>query len=65
VLSFFAKRARGAMARYCIDKRIDTPDALKAFDYDGYRFDPDLSKPNSYVFTRPQPDGPAAPRKES
>lgn len=58
VLSFYAKRARGTMARFCIDNRIDTPEAIKAFDRDGYRFDPTLSKANNWVFTRPQPEGP-------
>ena len=37
--SFAAKRARGMMARYLCEHRIDDPEALKGFDSDGYRFD--------------------------
>jgi hypothetical protein len=65
VLSFFAKRARGAMARYMIDKRITTPDGLKAFDTMGYGFDAALSSPTDWVFTRPQPEAltPQSPKR--
>lgn len=58
-LAFFAKRARGLMARYAIDHRIDTAAGLKAFDTAGYRFDTDASTAAEWVFTRPQPE-PAA-----
>ena len=37
--SFAAKRARGMMARYACENRIAEPEALKAFDSDGYAFD--------------------------
>jgi cytoplasmic iron level regulating protein YaaA (DUF328/UPF0246 family) len=56
-LSFYAKRARGAMARFCIENRIDDPEAIKAFDVDGYRFDAANSKTDTWVFSRPQPPG--------
>lgn len=36
--SFAAKRARGMMARYLCEHRIDRPDGLKGFDSDGYRY---------------------------
>ncbi|MGB0789526.1 MAG: peroxide stress protein YaaA [Marinirhabdus sp.] len=36
VISFFAKKARGSMARYVIDHNIKTLHGLKGFDYDGY-----------------------------
>jgi uncharacterized protein len=52
IISFFAKQARGQMARYMITQRIDRPEELKAFNVDGYRFDAVLSKPNQYIFTR-------------
>ncbi len=52
VLSFFAKKARGAMASYIVKNRIDKPDAIKDFDVDGYRFNPDLSQDTNWVFTR-------------
>ncbi|WP_119355506.1 peroxide stress protein YaaA [Azohydromonas sediminis] len=52
VISFFAKRARGAMARYAITHRIDTPAALAGFDGDGYAFDAAASTPERLVFRR-------------
>jgi hypothetical protein len=55
IMSFFAKRARGAMARFAIDNRIDKPQDLKAFDIDGYRFVPSLSGEDEFTFARPQP----------
>src|SRR5690606_39059865 len=38
IISFYAKKARGLMARYVIKERIQNPDRLRDFDYDGYRF---------------------------
>lgn len=38
VVSFWAKKARGAMARFVMDNRLTDPDALKGFDAGGYRF---------------------------
>jgi cytoplasmic iron level regulating protein YaaA (DUF328/UPF0246 family) len=55
IMSFFAKRARGAMARFAIDNRIDKPEDLKAFDVDGYRFVAALSSDEEFTFARPQP----------
>jgi len=55
VISFFAKRARGAMARFAIDNRIKKAADLKAFDADGYRFQPHLSSDEEWTFARPQP----------
>lgn len=52
MISFFAKKARGMMARYIVDKNVKTLKGLKGFDYDGYKFDPKLSKGNTLVFTR-------------
>ena len=52
-ISFFAKRARGAMARFVIDRRITDPEGLRDFDAMGYRFDPDTSTPETPVFRRP------------
>jgi uncharacterized protein len=52
IISFFAKQARGQMARYIITQRIDRPEGLKDFNSDGYRFDAALSKPNQFIFTR-------------
>lgn len=64
IISFFAKRARGALARYAIDNRVDRAADLKGFDSDGYRFDPAQSTDTEFTFTRPQPPPPSAVRKE-
>lgn len=55
VLGLFAKRARGMMARYMIVNRVETEKKLKAFNDGGYKFQPDQSDDNTWVFTRPQP----------
>jgi len=52
IISFFAKKARGLMVRYIIDTDAKTIEDLKGFDYEGYRFDANLSKGNTLVFTR-------------
>lgn len=62
VISFFAKRARGAMARFAIDNRLARVDDLKAFDRDGYRFVPTLSNDDEFTFARPQPPPPSQAR---
>lgn len=56
IVSFFAKKARGLMARYMIDQRIDRIEGLKDFKIADYSFRADLSKDNDWVFTRPQPE---------
>jgi cytoplasmic iron level regulating protein YaaA (DUF328/UPF0246 family) len=55
ILSFFAKRARGLMARFAIDNRIDRAADLRAFDRDGYRFVAGQSSDTEFTFARPQP----------
>jgi uncharacterized protein len=52
IISFHAKRARGLMARYAVQNRIDEPEALKGFDSEGYGFDPKASNDTTYVFRR-------------
>jgi len=52
VISFFAKRARGLMARQAITQRIATPAGLEAFDAEGYRFEPAASVRDRLVFRR-------------
>jgi len=52
MISFMAKRARGMMARYIIDNRIETPEALKEFDMGGYTYRSDLSDDATWTFTR-------------
>jgi uncharacterized protein len=53
IVSFYAKKARGAMARYIVQRRLTDPDALRDFDSGGYAFNEALSKPDQPVFTRP------------
>jgi cytoplasmic iron level regulating protein YaaA (DUF328/UPF0246 family) len=55
MISFYAKVARGLMARYAIDNRIEAAEDLKGFDRAGYRFDPAQSSQAEWVFTRSQP----------
>jgi cytoplasmic iron level regulating protein YaaA (DUF328/UPF0246 family) len=52
MISFFAKRARGAMARWVIDKRVRTRADLLAFNVDGYAYDEAASKPGVPTFVR-------------
>ncbi len=52
VISFFAKKARGLMARYIIRNRINDPEELKQFDLEGYYFDEESSSENKLVFKR-------------
>lgn len=51
-ISFFAKYARGLMARFVVDHQIENVEDLKAFDLDNYKFDANLSTTNKLVFTR-------------
>jgi hypothetical protein len=55
VISFFAKRARGLLARYAIQKQIKNPEKLKEFDAEGYGFVAAASDENRWVFRRRQP----------
>jgi len=52
IISFFAKKARGLMARYAITQRIETPRRLEGFDLEGYAFDPAASQADRLVFRR-------------
>ncbi len=56
IISFYAKKARGLMARYVIKERITHPDGLKDFTYQGYRYSAEHSKPDSLVFLREHPE---------
>ncbi|SEW45421.1 hypothetical protein SAMN04488515_3329 [Cognatiyoonia koreensis] len=60
IVSFFAKRARGAMARYIIENRITDVADIKGFNTGGYTFDGDLSDENGWVFLRDYPESQAA-----
>ena len=52
IISFYAKRARGMLARYAAVNAIRDPEQLKQFDVDGYGFVPEASNDTSWVFRR-------------
>lgn len=52
IISFYAKRARGMLARYAAINNIRDPEQLKQFDVDGYAFVPQASNDTSWVFRR-------------
>lgn len=52
IISFYAKKARGTMARYLIENRVTSSDGLFGFAEDGYRYNEKFSKPGAPVFTR-------------
>lgn len=54
-LMVYAKKARGMMARWIIDNRIEDPARLKDFQVEGYRFQSEGSDDTRLLFTRPQP----------
>ncbi|MDE2398295.1 MAG: peroxide stress protein YaaA [Burkholderiales bacterium] len=54
IISFFAKRARGLLARHAVRCRAARPEDLLAFDADGYAHDAAASEPDRLVFRRRQ-----------
>ena len=52
VISFFAKKARGMMARFIIQNHITDVDEIKNFNLGGYAFNTSLSTDKEWVFTR-------------
>ena len=52
IISFYAKRARGMLARYAAVHHIRDPEQLKQFDVDGYAFVSQASNDTSWVFRR-------------
>ncbi|MDF7822433.1 peroxide stress protein YaaA [Pontiellaceae bacterium B12227] len=54
IISFFAKKARGTMARYIIENRLQHADDLQGFNEGGYSYNTELSSPAEPVFTRPE-----------
>lgn len=55
IVSFFAKRARGAMARYVVENRVTDPADILGFGMGGYAYDADLSTPDKPMFLRDYP----------
>lgn len=61
IISFFAKKARGALARFVMENRLTRPQDLHGFASGGYRLDPGLSSDDRPVFRRaPAPPTSAA-----
>ena len=52
VISFFAKKARGLMARFAVQQRLRSVKALQAFDAEGYNFEAGASSADRLVFRR-------------
>ena len=52
IVSFYAKKARGAMARFIIQNRLKECDQLKDFNAGGYCYQPDRSDTDNLVFMR-------------
>lgn len=52
VVGFFAKQARGLMARYAILNRLTDPEQLKLFQEEGYTYSAPLSTQKDWVFVR-------------
>ena len=55
MVSFFAKKARGAMARFIVQNRLTDAESIKDFDLGGYAWQEDRSTPEKPVFVRDYP----------
>ncbi len=55
IVSFFAKTARGAMARHIIENRLTNPKDIQGFTISGYAYREDLSSTEAPVFVRDYP----------
>jgi cytoplasmic iron level regulating protein YaaA (DUF328/UPF0246 family) len=52
IISFYAKKARGAMARFIMQNRLTNFEDLKGFNSGGYCYQAELSDTDNLVFTR-------------
>ena len=52
IVSFYAKNARGSMARFIIQNRVNNEEDLKKFDLDGYNYNAEKSSEGKLVFIR-------------
>ena len=52
---YYAKHARGTMARWIMENRVDRAEGLKDFNAGGYTLDAIASTNNELIFSRPQP----------
>ena len=60
IISFWAKKARGAMARFIADHQLTDPADIRGFETGGYRFDAGRSTADAWVFLRPAVEAEAA-----
>jgi cytoplasmic iron level regulating protein YaaA (DUF328/UPF0246 family) len=51
-IHIFLKKARGYMTSYIVKNKVNDPDSLKLFDWEGYGYNDQLSKGDNWVFTR-------------
>ena len=65
VISFFAKKARGLMARFAIEQRARSARALRSFSAEGYALAPEVSGPDCLVFRRAHPPLVAGARRRA
>lgn len=54
MMGVYAKKARGQLSRFIIQNQLDDVEGIKAFNVDGYAFNEEMSKGNTWVFTRKQ-----------
>ncbi len=52
MMGVYAKKARGQLSRFIIQNQLDEVEGIKAFNVDGYVFNEEMSKGNTWVFTR-------------
>ncbi|MCW8917303.1 MAG: peroxide stress protein YaaA [Gammaproteobacteria bacterium] len=52
MMGVYAKRARGQLSRFVLQNRLTDPEAMKAFNADGYAFNEEMSSASKWVFTR-------------
>ena len=52
IVGFYAKKARGSMARFIVTKRLSDPQQILDFDTGGYAYQPELSSPMKPLFLR-------------
>jgi len=63
-MMLYVKQARGMMARWAIENRIEKAEDLKKFSVGGYKFSKSQSSDAEWVFTRPQPKPKGAAKKK-
>jgi len=55
IISFYAKKARGLMARYVIQQRLTAAEGILGFNLAGYYYSAEHSRPDKPVFLRDLP----------